>query len=355
MPTMELHTGSNGADNGELKAGKLNEHWDESTEIFEYTSSANPSMIPIPIHKLDFFEHTTGPSRVTPLDISKEIGINNYPATSPNLLASFVRICVGDSVTTNTCATSQAFYVIHGRGRSQCGIGAVEWSTGDLFVFPSSSEESPCTHICVDDDTGGAGLYWVSDAPLLSYLGVVPKVQKFKPAYFSRQTLLDNVEMVRHEPGAKHRNRLGILLGNKETPETKTLTHVLWSLLNVLPAGEVQRPHRHNSVALDLAVHAAPGAYTLMGKELDSHGWVKDPVRVDWTTGSIFITPPGWWHSHHNDSQEEAWVLPIQDAGLYTHQRTLDIRFSDDEVASAEKKAASQMRSREEFFDSKES
>lgn len=53
----------------------------------------------------------------------------------------------------------------------------------------------------------------------------------------SRQTLLDNVESVRHEPGAKHRNRLGILLGNKETPETKTLTHVLWSLLNVLPAG----------------------------------------------------------------------------------------------------------------------
>lgn len=44
-------------------------------------------------------------------------------------------------------------------------------------------------------------------------------------------------------------------------------------------AGEVQRPHRHNSVALDLAVKAAPGTYTLMGKELDSHGWVKDPVR----------------------------------------------------------------------------
>lgn len=24
--------------------------------------------------------------------------------------------------------------------------------------------------------------------------------------------------------------------------------------------------------------------------------------------------------------------MPIQDAGLYTHQRTLDIRFADDEV-----------------------
>jgi hypothetical protein len=38
-------------------------------------------------------------------------------------------------------------------------------------------------------------------------------------------------------------------------------------------------------------------------------------------------------HSHHNESDSTAWVLPIQDAGLYTHQRTLDIRFADDEVA----------------------
>lgn len=40
----------------------------------------------------------------------------------------------------------------------------------------------------------------------------------------------------------------------------------------------------------------------------------------------------GWWHSHHNESDDVAWVLPIQDAGLYTHQRTLDIRFVDDEL-----------------------
>ena len=55
--------------------------------------------------------------------------------------------------------------------------------------------------------------------------------------------------------------------------------------------------------------------------------------RLEWSTGAMFITPPGWWHSHHNDSQEEAWVLPIQDAGLFTHQRTLDIRFAMDEIA----------------------
>jgi hypothetical protein len=79
----------------------------------------------------------------------------------------------------------------------------------------------------------------------------------------SKEKLLAEVERVRHEPGAKHRNRLGILLGNTKTKDTKTLTHTLWSLLNVLPAGDWQRPHKHNSVALDLAVHAAPGKQTV--------------------------------------------------------------------------------------------
>jgi gentisate 1,2-dioxygenase len=108
---------------------------------------------------------------------------------------------------------------------------------------------------------------------------------------------------------------------------------VLWSLLNSIPAKNVQRPHRHNSVALDLAVAAKPGVYTLMGKEIDTNGDIVDPIRCDWTPGGVFVTPPGWWHSHHNESDEVAWVLPMQDAGLYTHQRTLDIRFVDDELA----------------------
>ena len=69
-----------------------------------------------------------------------------------------------------------------------------------------------------------------------------------------------------------------------------------------------------------------------MGKEIDSDGLVIDPIRCDWTAGTVFVAPPGWWNSHHNSSDDAAWVLPIQDAGLYTHQRTLDIRFVDDEL-----------------------
>ena len=46
--------------------------------------------------------------------------------------------------------------------------------------------------------------------------------------------------------------------------------------------------------------------------EIDPEGNLIDPVRVEWASGGIFTTPPGWWHSHHNDTDSDAWVLPIQ-------------------------------------------
>ncbi len=43
---------------------------------------------------------------------------------------------------------------------------------------------------------------------------------------------------------------------------------------------------------------------------------------------AAFVTPPGWWHSHQNESDEDAIVLPVQDAGLQTYMQTLDIQFA---------------------------
>ena len=84
-----------------------NESWAAQTEIFEYTSAANPRMAPVPVLGLKSSEHRSGASRVVNLDLSKELEIDGYPATSPNLLASFLRICEGEELTTGSCATSQ--------------------------------------------------------------------------------------------------------------------------------------------------------------------------------------------------------------------------------------------------------
>ena len=121
---------------------------------------------------------------------------------------------------------------------------------------------------------------------------------------------------------------MSVLLGNSAFPQSRTVSHTLWAMLGILPANQEQMPHRHQSIALDFAVACAPGCYTLIGTKLDDQGRIINPHREDWVPGAAFVTPPGYWHSHHNESGADAYVLPIQDAGLHTYLRSLDIRFS---------------------------
>jgi hypothetical protein len=34
------------------------------------------------------------------------------------------------------------------------------------------------------------------------------------------------------------------------------------------------------------------------------------------------------WHAHYNETDEPAHLIPVQDAGLQTHLRSLDIKFT---------------------------
>jgi len=304
--------------------------YEKDARIYEYVKAANPDLPKIGVYSLDPVLHQQGETRIIPFDLSESLGLTEYKATSPNLMASYIRILADEKIESKASATSQAFYVIRGSGSSQFTavdeMKSLTWGKGDLFVLPAHCEN------VLHEATSDAAIYWVHDNPLLEYLGVAPKCNKFKPTYFASAKMYAAVEKLKHEPGMEHKNRLGVLLGNKLTDrtETLTLTHTLWSLLNVLGPKQAQPPHKHNSVALDMAVTCAPkGVYTLMGPELGEDGWVKDPIRVEWGAGGVFLTPPGWWHSHHNETDEEAYVLPLQDAGLYTYQQTLDIQFSN--------------------------
>ena len=89
-------------------------------------------------------------------------------------------------------------------------------------------------------------------------------------------------------------------------------------------------------MAVDLVVDAKPGCYTMVGSRLDDQGRIAAGERFDWEPHSVFVTPPGLWHSHHNESGHPAHILPIQDAGLHTFLRTLDIRFSRSRAGDAE-------------------
>jgi len=210
--------------------------------------------------------------------------------------------------------------VMRGSGHTETETGSIKWQEGDSFTLPCNKG---VTHFADED----SALYWTHYGPLLEHMGVVPNKAMFKPAFYSQKYMLDAVERIREVAMTENRNRVGIILGNHASAKSKTVTHTMWTLFNLLPKQQMQKPHRHQSVALDLAVSAGENTYTLIGKKVDSDGKIINPIKAMWEKNTVFVTPPGWWHSHHNDSDTDAYVFPVQDAGLHTYMRTLDIQF----------------------------
>jgi len=300
---------------------------------FEYTRAANPigaGITPrIPLERFPASLHRSGPTAVIPLDLSRPLGVAGGPATSPGLLASFVRIEAGGQVATAPNATSELYYALSGRGFSAVNGRLVAWGRGDVLTLPAGSAS---VHYADAD----AVLYWVHDEPLLRYLGVEARTARFRPTRYPAERSLAELDAIARAPHATDRNRLSVLLANAENPQTLTVTHVLWAMVGLLPAGQVQPPHRHQSVALDLIIDCPPGCFTEVGDRIDDGGRIVDPVRVDWEPGGAFVTPPGTWHAHHNPSGSDAHLIPVQDAGLQTYLRSLDIRFATTSTSARE-------------------
>ena len=305
--------------NNELQLNSATK-WQTDTIYYEFSAAVAPKLSPIPHATFDAELHQQGKTRIVALDLSSQLQ-SIAPATSPAISTYFLRICPQESLKTTSPATAQLFYVIRGRGKTESEYGTMEWSQGDLFTLPSCDR---AIHYASED----TAIYWVTDEALVNYLGVRATKPRFQPCLYPGSRLLSELKQIAQEPGANKRNRIGVLLGNKSTQLTRSLTHTLWALMVYLPRGSEQKPHRHNSVALDLVIDAPDEAYTLVGKSLDADGNIVNGKRIYWKSGSVFVTPPGLWHSHHNDSNRDAIILPIQDAALHSYLRTLDQRWS---------------------------
>jgi gentisate 1,2-dioxygenase len=301
---------------------------DELTQdalFYEYSRAADPigsGAIPsVPHAEFSATLHEQGPTRVIPLDLSRQLGCPG-PATSPSLCANFLHIRPGESIRVQPNASSQLYFVMRGRGQTQFGDTQFPWGTGDFVTLPAGNA---AVHQAEND----AALYWVHDEPMVRYLGARAESPTFRPTLYRAEEARAELAKAEADPEAQRRSRISVLLANRACDQTLTVTPTLWAMLGVLPVGDVQAPHRHQSVALDLIIDCKPGCYTLVGKDLDDRGRIIDPERVDWKPASAFVTPPGLWHTHFNESGSAAYLLPIQDAGLQTYLRTLDIRFSD--------------------------
>ncbi len=294
--------------------------WEADSIYYEFSAAVAPKLPTIPCTTFDAELHQKGETKIIPLDLSSLLK-SISPATTPIISAYFLSICSQENLKTNSPATAQLFYVIRGEGKTQSEYGTMKWSKGDLFSLPSCGD---VIHSASED----TAIYWITDAALVNYLGVRGTEPRFQPCLYPSDRIRSQLKRIAQEPQASKRNRIGVLLGNKATQSTRSLTHTLWTLMVYLPAGSQQKAHRHNSVALDLVIDAPKSAYTLVGKSLDEDGNIINGEKIYWKSGSVFVTPPGLWHSHHNDSNQDAFILPVQDAAFHSYLRTLDQRWS---------------------------
>jgi gentisate 1,2-dioxygenase len=325
----------------------------EYIKAYEYESNVNPTLNSVPIVAKNVKDCVGG---INFIDNGSVYNVD-YKATSPNLLASFIvldekkgngneghiiRFNREDvAVETETNASSHLFYVLNGKCRftlreyvyvrGEKTIIRTNIDTefivecGEIFICPAFQDLKICNML----ENEKTEIYYVNDSPLLNYLGAEAEKQMFKPCVYDQKFIQENLRNLSNPKN----NRKGILLSNLDTEKigVNTITPTLWALYNELPANTKQRPHRHNSVALDLCIASTDSAnenvYTLMGSELDEEGNIINPTKMLWKGGVMFTTPPGLWHSHHNDGDTNAYVLPIQDAGLLLYQRILGIEL----------------------------
>jgi gentisate 1,2-dioxygenase len=291
---------------------------------YEYEKNVNPHLNNIPFYEKNIKDCDYG---INIIDFSNVFNVS-YKSTTPNLLASFIKLMKkDDTIELNNNqviefnATSHLFYMISGKASVHIDNDPekVVYS-GDLLITPCFNSIK-IKNLCEEE----LQVYYINDSPLVNYLGSKVDKKIFKTAIYSNDFLIQKL----NELSNKNNNRKGILLSNKDTEELgiNTITPVLWALYNELPPNITQKPHKHNSVALDLCIKCSDSEniYTLIGDELDENENIVNPTKVYWKEGSMFITPPGLWHSHNNDGSTYAYILPIQDAGLLLYQRILGI------------------------------
>ena len=292
--------------------------------VYEYEKNVNPYLNNIPFYEKNINDCDYG---IDIIDFSNIFNVS-HKSTTPNLLASFIKLIRKDIIEVNNNtniidfnATSHLFYIIKG----ECSIHID--NEDEKIVYSGDLLITPCFNSLKIKNLGEEELqiYYINDSPLVNYLGSKAEKKIFKTAIYRNTYLIQKL----NELSNSTNNRKGILLSNKDTDAlgVNTITPVLWALYNELPPKTIQKPHKHNSVALDLCVKCSDNenVFTLIGDELDEKGNIINSKKVYWKEGSMFITPPGLWHSHNNYGDTYAYVLPIQDAGLLLYQRILGI------------------------------
>jgi gentisate 1,2-dioxygenase len=309
---------------------QVDESWDEGERAqsadtpyqrrARYFDSSNAFALkypPVPCHQFlaerdRALDPATG-TAVIPLDLSAQLG-TEFPATTPLILTRYLRIRAGDSLATRLKASGELYYVIAGTGETENGPDRIAWGPGDVFCLPGGAGS---THRAGATD---CVLWEISNEPELAFEHLEPPARGNAvtgAVHYPAAEIAHQLERVGEKLKGQKIAGLALVFSSAEQAKSRNVLPSLTLAVNQLPPGDVQRPHRHNSAAITLAIQGKD-CYSMIGGR-----------RVDWQKHAVMVTPPADVHSHHNEGDRQMTCLIVQDGGLYYHCRTMGFEFAD--------------------------
>lgn len=245
------------------------------------------------------------------LDASGDLA-TPYPATTPTLLMRYLKIRPGERLPTAFVASGEIYYVMRGGGESRNGKDVIVWSEGDVFCFPGGSET---THVA---GKSGSLLFATTNEPLLAFERLrapLPGQAAIAATHWPAAEIERQFQQIYDRPITENTTGHSVRFSSSALEPSPSTIPGINVAINTLAAGCDQRPHRHNGVAVTLAIQGK-GVHSMI-----------DGKRVDWSDGAAQITPAARLHSHHNRGNERMRSLVIQDEGLHEYTRTPGFSF----------------------------
>jgi len=302
---------------------ELTSNASKATTVYEqrarYYSPANIFIVkrpPVPKHV--FVDEVAraiapdAPSGWIACDVGPLMGFD-FPATTPLMLGRYATVRAGERLSGRFRASGELYYVIAGAGIASKAGETIAFGAGDIFALPGGGE----TELAAPD--GDAVLFQVTNEPELAFHGLAapdPATAPTEAVHYPDAEIRHQMDLVREAQKADPTaSGMAMHFSSEKRAALGDIHPTIALAMNSLEPHKVQRPHRHNSVAMTLPIQCQ-NVYSVIEGE-----------RIDWHPYALLITPPADLHEHHNEGDEMMRSLVVQDGALYYHLRTIGFSF----------------------------
>ncbi|MBT2334695.1 cupin domain-containing protein [Variovorax paradoxus] len=235
-----------------------------------------------------------------------------FAATTPLMLARYLRVAPGDALPLDVRGTGSVWYVIAGGGELGGSAQSFAFGTGDVFLLPAAWDYR------LTAGSAGALLWTVGNEPQLAFDGSQPPAAANAPVdavHYPADEIERQFALIFSMATSDTTSGRALIFSSDRQQAARNLTPTLTLSFNTLEPRTHQRSHRHNSAAVTLVVRGEACHSIIAG------------ARCPWEPWATLVTPPGAPHSHHNAGKMSARFLIVQDGGLHYHARTMGFEF----------------------------